>query len=1097
MKEGDVLVDRFVLEARAGAGGMGTIYRAFDRSSKRAVAVKAWTPENHAIPSTSDAPRERSHARFEHEVAALSAVQNSAVVRYVAHGKSLGGEPFLVMQWIDGQDLAAKIRGGGVSVVEALLLAQRLLPGLAALHARGIVHRDVKPANVMLEHGDVRRAVLVDLGVARRSEAAAVTVSGARVGTLCYMAPEQIRDARLVDGRADVFALGCILFECFTGLRAFGADDMLGAIAQILLEDPPDLASLRPELPASLVEWTRRLLARDRQRRPTVDAALREVDRLLEEARALNLNRPRQSVQRPSPPEPLVPAPGEPFTAPASSKFQQGTPELDAFSGERASRTSLLPARPLLGRELELSHLRGALAAGTAVIALWGPAGVGKTRLALECFGLPPGTPAFEHRWFVDLSGARDVNDALRVLASRLEARVRGLEAAELAVGRLLASHGQVLVVLDGVDAFAAAVAPLLDVWQRMAEGVRFMVTSRERLRMLGGLCLELGPLPVADRQSDTGRDTELSLAAQLFVECAREHGASLTLDGPARQSIERIVATLEGIPLAVELAASRVPVLGVEGVLGQLAEPLGLLAAPAGGSARNTMRQAIRASFDLLTSDERGALLQCSVFAGQFTFGAARAVVSPSGTLPLADVLQSLRDKSLLGSSESGVLTLSSVIREFASSELLQGGNVLAVRARHAAYFADRARALGSRRYSSQLEHLRQLEVESDDLLRACEYALAPDARQLALAVQTLLALELVILTRGPLPSFVELIDQALAAPPELRASASLRAGEARLLLLRARLRTTSARFDDAKVDLDRADGLAQELADASLQGSVWLERGVLQHFQRQLAEAARCYELALALIEPNESVSRGRCYGNLGAVLHDDGHLTQAAAHYWKAIQTLEETGEARILANFMGNLALIEQELGARTSAQRYYTRATALLRELGDARLHAIILGNQGSLQAELGAWSEARRLHELALELLLPQGDPYSLALCRARLGAALAMLGQLPEAEEQLTLAMGDLGSADVARLETIRLQRVFSELLRARQALQMGDGREAGLRLEQAEERCRQVERQQVDGRRLVAVSDDIRATLRAVRPLLAEVRSELERSA
>ena len=169
------------------------------------------------------------------------------------------------------------------------------------------------------------------------------------------------------------------------------------------------------------------------------------------------------------------------------------------------------------------------------------------------------------------------------------------------------------------------------------------------------------------------------------------------------------------------------------------------------------------------------------------------------------------------------------------------------------------------------------------------------------------------------------------------------------------------------------------------------------------------------------------------------------------------------------------------------------AESLLAEVRDARLRAIVLGNLGSLEAEAGQWHEARAAHELALSLLRPLGDAYSLALCHARLGSSLAVLGHAPEAEAHWAEANQLLYDQERWRQEAVHLQRAFLELTSAREALATGARPQAEQLLRQAEARCSEVERTGADGRSVAALSDDVRATLRALRPLLQELRAAL----
>jgi serine/threonine protein kinase/predicted ATPase len=1119
MREGDLIAGSFLLEQRSASGGMGSVFRGRDLRSGVSVAVKTWLPvllePMHETPlpvfrSGSEAPnrKERALLRFEREARVLAAIEDPAVVRYVAHGTTDSGEPFLVMHWVDGQDLATMLRDRGLCLLDTLQLAARLVPALGVLHRGGIVHRDLKPANIVLAEADVRRAVIVDFGVARRSQLGSVTVSGTRVGTPCYMAPEQIRDPRQVDGRADVFALGCVLFECLAGVRAFASEDALGAIAQILLDGAPDLRSIRPELPTAVGELVARLLSRDREQRPWADRKLEaEIAGLVQQAelsdfappRSARVRAVRQTSDTAQPASGLVsrhPGPEPPSLA---SKTEAAL----ASSAERLNAARFLPGAPLIGRADEFSHLLGLRASGANVIVLWGAAGIGKTRLALE-LALAHRAADFEaESWFIDLSAARGLDDALRILTLCTQTRVSGSELVSSAIGRTLSQRPKLLVVLDAVDGLTRELGPMLGAWQGLVSAPIFVVTSRERLRWPAAVNAEIGPLQVDPAfETRSGSAPERSAAAEFFQQCVREHQPGFVADETTQRSIEQLVLALEGIPLAIELAAARVSLLGLEGVLSRLARPLSLLSMPTHDSAlrgTSAMHDAIRTSFDLLSADERAVLECCALFPGAFTVAAAETVAAAASSSPAIDVLQSLREKSLLCSipaphPDESRLCLFRVIRDYALSELRESGRESEARARHGTYSAGRVAALLElRRTRPSLEALRAIEAEADDLMLAIEYALSTDVPRLTLALEAWLALEPAVIARGPLPAFVSQLDRTIACSETNRAACDPRS-LARVLQLRGRLRATSGRFEQAERDLELSRALGEELLDPCLEGLAWLELGVSRHFQRRLVEARVCYERALALIRNHgELRSMGRCYGNLGAVLHDEARLTEAAAYYWKAIHLLEEAGETRELANFLSNLAVLEQELGAFDSARRHYDRAIVLLSEAADSRLRAIALGNLGALEAESGNWPAARLCHAQALELLLPLNDGYSEALCRARLGAAWASLGFPRLAETELALALRTLAPRDPARLEAVRLQRAFLDLCLAKTALSEHAPAEAKVRLEQAEARVAALERPAIAGVSLSAQSDDIRMTLRVLKPLLSEFRCAL----
>jgi len=1106
MQKGQLIAGRFELVAKVATGGMGSIFRARDLTSGSPVAVKTWPPTRSAFdPITEARKRERAFRRFEREAAALADIDHPAVVRYIAHGVTASAEPFLVMDWVEGHDLADKLASSGLDVTETLELAERVLAALAVLHARGVVHRDLKPANVMLEGGRARHAVLVDFGIARGSQPLVVTHRGAQLGTPCYMSPEQIRDPRAVDGRADVFALGCIVFECLTGTRAFQDADALGTIAQVLLEGAPDLSQIRPDLPAPVVSFAMSLLASDREQRPFADAALlAHVSRLVLACKKQPFGPPSPRRDAPVGRTGAAGALRETLDAQAETPNEMALHAAPAL-GYRATDSLTLaePSGPIIAREAELAQIVAALAEGTAVVTLWGPPGIGKTRLALELGRrATPTVSGFESLLWVDLSSARDQAAALRLLAGSVGAGLSRGETVALAVGRAFAAAGRVLAVLDGADALLADLPALTARWRQLSPALTVIVSSRARLTITGALTLELGPLAtLSEREleaSSPASPPSPSPSARLFLRHASLAGASWSLSEPPLAIVERIVRELDGIPLAIELAAARVPSLGVEGVLSLCARPLQLLVATEQRASfeQSSLHAALRSAWASLSVRQRTVLGACAVFCGSFSAQAAAAVVSPTEDHDFLPILHDLREKSLLRVNAAG-FSLFSVVREFALSELSRSGELEAARMRHAAYAGRRAALLVRLVGERELAFTRRVEAESDDLIAAVECALNLRTRDLSLALNILSALEPVIVARGPLPAFLDLIDRAIAAADPFPDRAPI-TPMARLLVLRARLRATSGRFQEANADLRASEQLVEASSDSELAGSICLERGLIHHFQRELAPARRCYERALSLLRPTfDGLLLGRCYGNLGAVFHDDGKLIEAAAYYWKAIQSLEAAGDVRVLANFLGNLALLEQELGAHPSARRRYEKAIALLRTVDDRRLRAIIVGNLGSLEAELGAWQAARDCHEQALGLLRPLDDARSLALCQARLGAALAMLGLLKPAAEELEQAQHRALADDPLLLEIVRLQHAFLQLGSARAARLAGDRTAALSLLQRAEADCRRAERQRSDGRSLSRLSDDIRTALRSIAPLLLSLRAELAETA
>jgi len=243
---------------------MGTVFRARDRKEKREVALKVIAADN-----LESAPR------FEREAELLAGLHHPNIVEYVAHGETPDGLCWLAMEWVDGENLMQRLERG-ITPNESIEIARQVAAALARLHSAGVIHRDVKPSNVMLV-GSI--AKLVDLGVARvADEWGSLTLTGTMIGTAGYMSPEQARGDTKVDERADLFSLGCMLHECLTGVAAFAGATTYVTRAKVLLHDPPLVRQLSPELPPRLEALVSRLLAKRPDDRPR-DAD--EVERAL------------------------------------------------------------------------------------------------------------------------------------------------------------------------------------------------------------------------------------------------------------------------------------------------------------------------------------------------------------------------------------------------------------------------------------------------------------------------------------------------------------------------------------------------------------------------------------------------------------------------------------------------------------------------------------------------------------------------------------------------------------------------------------------------------------------------------------------------
>ncbi|HVY46287.1 MAG TPA: protein kinase, partial [Minicystis sp.] len=270
MRPGDVVDARYEIERLAGTGGMGAVFRARDRASGAAAAVKVLLGGD-----------DEGRRRFAREAAVLAELRHPGIVRYLGHGATEHGESWIAMEWLEGESLEARLARGGLTTAEALDVVRAAAEALGAAHARGVVHRDVKPSNLVLAAGASARVKLLDFGIARARGDRGVTQSGAVIGSAHYMSPEQARGTADVDARADVYALGCVLFQCLTGRAPFEGTFGPAVLLRILLEEPPRVRDGRPDVPQELDDLVARMLATSPEDRPADGRdVVRAIDRL-------------------------------------------------------------------------------------------------------------------------------------------------------------------------------------------------------------------------------------------------------------------------------------------------------------------------------------------------------------------------------------------------------------------------------------------------------------------------------------------------------------------------------------------------------------------------------------------------------------------------------------------------------------------------------------------------------------------------------------------------------------------------------------------------------------------------------------------------
>ncbi|RLB60361.1 MAG: hypothetical protein DRI90_13920 [Deltaproteobacteria bacterium] len=253
-----VIGDRFEIDRLAGQGGMGAVYRAWDRVGGVVVALKVlhYDSDEHL-------------ARFARESRLLSHLDHPGIVRFVTEGTLPDGDAYLVMEWLDGESLAERLDRSLMTIGETLTMAAAVAAALGAAHERGVTHRDLKPGNIFLVDRSVDRVKVVDFGIARVADSArALTATEQMLGTPGYMSPEQMRSSREVGPSTDVYALGCVMFKAMAGRTAFVGDSGLDVILKAASGTAPLLSTLRSDMPPELDQLVAAMLATDQWARP-------------------------------------------------------------------------------------------------------------------------------------------------------------------------------------------------------------------------------------------------------------------------------------------------------------------------------------------------------------------------------------------------------------------------------------------------------------------------------------------------------------------------------------------------------------------------------------------------------------------------------------------------------------------------------------------------------------------------------------------------------------------------------------------------------------------------------------------------------------
>jgi len=657
-----------------------------------------------------------------------------------------------------------------------------------------------------------------------------------------------------------------------------------------------------------------------------------------------------------------------------------------------------LPAErdAFVGRSDSLAELAARFARDARLVSVLGIGGTGKTRLVTR-FGwnsvesFPGGV------WFCDLSEARTLEGIVQAVAAGLGVPL-GTDDAAIRIGHAIAGRPHCLVIFDNFEQVARLADETLARWLSRASSARFIVTTREVLGLPGEEILALGPLPPQD-------------ASALFVKRAEAAKPGFLPSADDQAAIAPLVKLLDGLPLAIELAAARVRVMPPRTLLTRMTDRFKLLSSVGGRLDRQaTLRAVFDWSWDLLSLPEKAAFAQLSVFEAGFSLEAAEAVLQsvdePDAPWSV-DLLQSLVQKSLVRQVADDRFDLLVSVQEYAGEHLRTMGRyegsgpaaAVAAEIRHGAYFA----SLLDRKA------VEQARIDLDNVVVACRRAAARgDAATATKALQVAWS---VLALRGPFGHAVELAGLVGDIADLDAASAAIVYGVAGSALRVLR------KVDDARFALERSLALARQASDRSCEVRALAQLGALEILAGNAESAEKRLDAALAIardIRDSALESDARNYlGNLQAAL---GNPHEALPHFEAALEFARKAHDQRREVIALGNLGTIE--VSGAIHARRHCEAALNIARASGDRMTESNTLCNLGLLNYFEERFDDAREQVDAALATAREIGNVEGQGNALCNLGMVHDALANTDEAESRFAAALAIAREFQLRRLE-------------------------------------------------------------------------------
>ena len=961
------VIGHYKLVEEAGRGGMGVVYKAEDTRLHRFVALKI-LPEQIGEDSV-------ALSRFRREAEAASALNHPNIVTIYEIGQD-GSTHYIAMELVEGKTLRELLVSSLLPIRKAIEIAAQIAEGLAKAHEAGIAHRDLKPENLMVSHDGFVK--ILDFGLAKvastsgelsdmNTVSASQTQPGLVLGTLGYMSPEQA-SGRRQDFRSDQFSFGLVLYEMVTGKRAFQRSTAAETLVAILREQAEPIGVQTPDAPAPLCWAIERCLAKEPDKRYVSTRDL---------ARELAAIRDRFSEK------PVMQVEPRPTNIPVQ-------------------RTGFV------GREKEVAAAKELLLRPEVrLVTVTGPGGIGKTRLAVEvASGLVENFPGGIH--FVPLSPLSDPGLIASVIVQTLGIREAGGQSPlEILKKNLQDSlRAPMLFLLDNFEHLVQA-APTVAELLAMGPHLKILVTSRAALHVYGEHEFPVPPLALPDSRSTPPFEVLSQYPAiALFVQRAVAAKPDFELNRQNAPAVTEICARLDGLPLAIELAAARVKVLSPSSMRTRLASRLQLLT----GGARDlpqrqqTLRAAIDWSYDLLSAAEQKLFRRLSVFGGGCTLEGVEAVCDTKRDLDLdlLDGMASMVDKSLLqqveqANGESRFVMLET-IREYALEKLEASGEEALTKRAHAAYCLVLAEEEATEQSGAQgAERLERFALEYDNFRAGLEWLTETGDAEWGLRLGAALfrfweTREYLAEGRDRLGKLLKL--RGAAAPTKARARALFAAGV----------------LAGEQGDYASADALIRESLDIARQlrdkQGVAVSLNALAVFARDRGDAALAHSLFEESLVPwrelGDQKAVARSLSNLANVVKLQGDYPRARSLYAECLSIFQGLGDQTGVAwslNYQGDVA---RDQGDSAAARTLYEQGLAIFRQLGDRWGIAGTLADLGSLAREQRDCPAAHSLYRESLKIF--QELEHKRGIARLLECFACTAAAQL-EAERSLRLA--------------------------------------------------------------------------------------------